>query len=97
MNLVRAIFSQKRLPKSLWAEIAKAVVYLRNRSAICQGTTTEFENLKSEITHLGYLCTLGCRVWVYIPKEKNKKLDDRSYQGIHVGYEGTNQYRVYDP
>ncbi len=32
-----------------------------------------------------------------MPKEKRKKLDDRSYQGIHVGYEGTNQYRVYDP
>ncbi len=32
-----------------------------------------------------------------MPKEKRKKLEDRSYQGIHVGYEGTNQYRVYDP
>ncbi len=32
-----------------------------------------------------------------IPKEKRKKLDKRSYQGIQVGYEGTNQYRVYDP
>ena len=34
---------------------------------------------------------------VQIPKEKRKKLDDRSYQSIDVGYEGTNQYRVYDP
>lgn len=34
---------------------------------------------------------------MHIPKEKRKKLDDRSYQGIFVGYEGTNQYCVYDP
>ncbi len=31
---VRTIFAQQRLPKSLWAEIAKAVVYLQNRSPI---------------------------------------------------------------
>ena len=97
MGPVRAILAQQKLPKSLWAEIAKAVVYLRNRSPISQGTTTAYENLKSEKPYLGHLRILGCRVWVHIPKEKRKKLDDRSYQGIHVGYEGTNQYRVYDP
>ncbi len=43
---VRAILAQQRLSKSLWAEITKAVVYFQNRSPICQGTTTEFENLK---------------------------------------------------
>lgn len=30
-------------------------------------------------------------------KKSARKLDERSYQGIHVGYEGTNQYRLYDP
>ena len=97
MGPVRAILAQQKLPKSLWAEIAKAVVYLRNRSPISQGSTTAYENLKSEKPYLGHLRILGCRVWVHIPKEKRKKLDERSYQGIHVGYEGTNQYRVYDP
>ena len=29
--------------------------------------------------------------------KKRKKLDERSYQGIHVGYEGNNPYRIYDP
>ncbi len=96
MGPIRAILAQQWLPKSLWTKIAKAVVYLRNRSPIRQGTTTAFENLKGEILYLGHLRILGCRVWVDILKEKRKKLDDRSYQGIHVGYEGTNQYRVYD-
>ncbi len=52
---------------------------------------------KCEIFYLSHLRTLGCRVWVQVPKEKRKKLDNRSYQVIHVGYEGTHQYRVYDP
>ena len=97
MGFARGILTQQKPTRSLWAEIANAVVYLRNQSPICQGTTTVFENLKGEIPYLGHFRMLGCRVWVYIPKKKCKKLDDRSYQGIHVGYEGTNQYQVYDP
>ena len=34
---------------------------------------------------------------MHISKEKRIKLDERSYQSIHVGYKSTNQYRVYDP
>ena len=97
MGLIRAIFAQQKLPKSLWAENAKVEVYLRNQSLISQGSTTVYENLKSEILYLGHLCIVGCQVWVHIPKAKQKKLDERSYQGILVGYEGTNQYKVYDP
>ena len=32
----------------------------------------------------------------YIQK-KRKKQDNRSYQGIHIGYKDTNQYWIYDP
>ncbi len=71
---IRAIFTQQRLPKSLWAETAKAVVYLQNRSPICQVITTEFENLKSERPYLGYFCTFGYQVRVHIPKKKAKSL-----------------------
>ena len=40
---------------------------------------------------------VGSRAWVHIPKEKRVKLDVRSWQGIFIGYEGKNQYRVYNP
>lgn len=29
-------------------------------------------------------------------KKKRKKLDDRFYEGIHISYEDTDQYQVYD-
>lgn len=62
MGPVRALLIHMKLPKSLWAEIAKAVVYLRNRSPIQQGTATAFENLKGEKLYLGHLRILSCRV-----------------------------------
>lgn len=43
IDSVRAIFAQQKLPKSLWAEIAKAVVYLQKESPISPGTTTAYK------------------------------------------------------
>ena len=53
--------------------------------------------MKGKKPDLSHIRVLGARAWVHIPKEKRKKLDERSWQGIHVGYEGTNQYRIYNP
>ena len=53
--------------------------------------------MKGSKPNLSHICVLSARAWVHIPKEKRKKLDKRSWQGIHVGYEDTNQYRIYDP
>lgn len=97
MGPVWALLIHMKLSKLLWAEIAKAVVYLRNCSPIQQGIATAFKNLKGEKLYLGHFCILRCRVWVHIPKKKRKKLDDWSYQSIFVRYEGTDQYCVYDP
>ena len=52
---VRAIFTQKKLFKSLWAQIAKTILYLRNRSPICHSNITIYNNLKSEKPCLGNL------------------------------------------
>ena len=40
---------------------------------------------------------VGSRALVHIQKEKRVKLDVRSWQGIFIGYEGTNLYRVNNP
>ena len=36
-------------------------------------------------------------VWVYIPKEKRKKLDKRSKKYYLIDYEGINIFRVWNP
>ncbi len=39
---------------------------------------------------------VGSQAWVHIAKENSVKLDVRSWQEIFIGYEGKNQYRVYN-
>lgn len=72
------------------------MIYLQNQSPISQSTITVYKNLKSEKSYLSHFCILRCQVWIHIPQKKCKKFDDRSYQGIHVGYEAINQYQIYD-
>lgn len=96
MSSVRSILAAMKLPKSLWSEILLAVCYLKNRSPYVNGVTP-YESLNGLRPDLSHLRVLGARASVHIPKEKRKKLDERPWQGIHVGYEGSNQYRIYDP
>ncbi len=92
----RSMLKAKRLPKSLWGEILKTSAYIKNRSPGVDDITP-YERLNNSQPFLGHLRAIGSRAWVHIPKEKRKKLDDRSWQGTLVGYEGNNQYRIYDP
>ena len=96
MSSVCLILAAMKLSKSLWSEILLAVCYLKNQSPNVDGITP-FESLNQTQPDLCHLRTLGAHAWVHIPKEKRKKLDKRSWQEIHVGYEGSNQYRIYDP
>lgn len=72
MRLVWAILAKQNLPKFLWVEITKAIVYLCNQNPIYQDTTTKFENLKSKKPYCGYLFSLRYQVWVWIFKKKKK-------------------------
>ena len=46
---------------------------------------------------LSHLRMIGCIAWVHIPKEKRKKLDERSQKCYLIGCEGTNIFRVWNP
>ena len=89
MVTVRSILKAKRLPKSLWGEVLKTTAYLKNRSPGVDDATP-YERINGIKPFLGHLRVIGARAWVHIPKEKRKKLDDRSWQGVLVGYEGNN-------
>ena len=54
-NFVLTILTQQKLLKLLWAEIAKIVVYLQNKSLISQSTTIMYKNLNGEKPYLGHL------------------------------------------
>ena len=49
---------------------------------------------KSDLTHL---CTLECKVFIILSeKQRGLKLNVRFWQGIHIEYEGSNQYCIYN-
>ena len=96
MSLVCSIFLTMKLSKSLWLETLITVAYFKNRSPSIDGITP-FEHFKGEKPNLRHLKIVGSCVWVHIPKEKRRKLDERSWQEIFVGYEGKNQYQIYNP
>ena len=83
----------------LWAEAARAAVYVQNRTShrVLENKTPEevFCDKKPEVSHLRIF---GCPVYIHIPKEKRTNLDPSGKKGIFVGYsEILNAYRIYFP
>ncbi len=95
MSSVRTILSTMKLAKSLWFKILNTVAYLKIRSPGFNGITP-FEKLQGDKPDLRHLRIVGSYAWVYIPKKNRRKLDERSWQGIFVGYKRKNQYMLYN-
>ena len=77
MSLVRSILSAMHLPKTLWDELIRTVVYLKNRSPDINGITP-YELGHHIRPNLSHLKVVGFQAWVHILKEKRVKLDVRS-------------------
>ncbi len=96
MSAVWSILSAMHLPKTLWDELIKTVAYLKNRSSGIN-SITPYKLSNHICPDLSHWKVVGSRAWVHIPKEKSIKLNICTWQGGFIGYEGKNQYRVYNP
>ena len=99
MEAARAMLHDQDLPMHLWAEAARAAVYVQNPTPhrVLENKTPEeaFSNKKPKFNHL---TIFGCLVYIHIPKEKRTKLDPSRKKGISVGYsESLKAYRIYFP
>ena len=76
MEATRAVLHDQDLPMHLWAEAAKTVMYVQNRTPhrVLENKTPEevFSSKKLEFNHRRIF---GCPVYIHIPKEKRTKLD----------------------
>ena len=98
MNGVRAMLFDSKLSRYLWSELLYTKVYQKNRSPTSRlKGITPHEAWTGEKPFLGHMRIIGCVAWVHIPKEKRKKLDERSKKCYLVGYEGTSIFRVWNP
>jgi transposase InsO family protein len=95
---IRSILAETKLPKQLWAELARAVAHLKNRSPTAAlNNRTPYEALYGKKPDVSHFVAIGTKAFVHTPKKKTKKIDSRSYEGIMVGYGGSNQYRIWVP
>jgi hypothetical protein len=95
---IRSILAEMKLPKQLWAELARAVAHLKNHSPTAAlNNRTPYEGLYGKKPDVSHFVAIGTKAFVHTLKKKTKKIDSRSYEGIMVGYGGGNQYRIWVP
>jgi hypothetical protein len=87
------------LPMHLWAEASSTFVYVQNISPhkILGNKIPEevFSEKKLEISHLR---NFGCPLFIYVLKEKRKKVEPSGKKGTFIGYSETlKAYRIYIP
>ncbi|RVW67823.1 Retrovirus-related Pol polyprotein from transposon TNT 1-94 [Vitis vinifera] len=73
LDMVRSMLSSSKLPKFLWTEALKIVVYILNRVPTKAVLKTPFELLKGWKPSLRHMRVWGCssEVRIYNPQEKN--------------------------
>jgi hypothetical protein len=99
MEAVQAMIHDLDLSMYLWAEVARTVVYVQNRSPhkVLENKTLE-EVFSGKVPEVSHLRIFGCPVYIHIPKDKRTKFDPSGKKGIFFGYSETSKaYRVYVP
>ena len=96
MEATRAMIHDQDLPMHLWAEAARTMVYVQNRTPhrVLKNKTLEevFSGKKPEVSHLRLF---DYPVYIQISKEKRTNLDPSGRKGIFVGYyESSKAYKI---
>ncbi|XP_014524367.1 uncharacterized protein LOC106780582 [Vigna radiata var. radiata] len=98
LNMVRCMLKSKGLPSFLWGEAVMTTAYVLNLSPTkrLDGVTPEegWIGVKPDVKHLkifGSLC------YKHVPEQLRKKLDDRGFPLILIGYHVTGGYKLYEP
>lgn len=94
----RSLLIDSGISRFFWGEAVQTVSFLINRSpAAALGVEkTPAEIWNGRKPDVSWLRVFGSIAYCHIPKEKRKKLDEKCWKGIFVGY-GTNGYRVWNP
>ena len=99
-SMLRNTDLSKSVRDSLWSEAIASATHIWNR-VINRGVTdaTPYEKWFGKKPDVSHIRTFGAPAFVRIPDSQRKKLDDKSWEGIFVGYDSLTDknYRVYDP
>ncbi|GAA0175180.1 hypothetical protein LIER_28410 [Lithospermum erythrorhizon] len=98
MNMVRALFTAKAMPKTIWPEAVLWTVYVLNRCptlTVKDKTPQEaWSGIKPSVEHFK---VWDCVAHAHVPKLNRSKLDSMSKTCVFLGInEGTKGYRLVD-
>lgn len=94
----RCMLIDANLSKRFWAEAVCTATHIINRLP-CRSNNgkTPYELWTGTKPDLTNMKIFGCTAMVHIPKQKRRKLDEKSTQCIFMGYSAESKaYRVYD-
>ncbi|GKB28169.1 retrovirus-related pol polyprotein from transposon TNT 1-94 [Tanacetum coccineum] len=99
MNMVRAVLSEKEVPKSFWPDAVQWANHVLNRSptTIVKDMTPEeaWSGSKPSVEHFR---VFGCIGYVHVPDVKRTKLDDKSVKCVMIGYSSESKaFKMFDP
>ncbi|KAF2295179.1 hypothetical protein GH714_031933 [Hevea brasiliensis] len=99
MNLVRAILTEKQIPKVFWPEAVQWTFHILNRSpTLAVKDKTPEEAWSGEKPSVDYFRVFGCVGHVHIPDAKRTKLEVKSTSCVFFGFSQESKgYRMYDP
>ena len=97
LSRARAALIAAKLPENLWAEAFRTAIYVINRSPTSALDRTPYEALYGVKPNLSRMHPFGWVCYAHDPKSKKKgKMAPRGFKCYFLGYEGTNQYRLWD-
>ena len=99
ITMARTMRIQANLPSNLWPELVKAAGYYINRLPTKRlGWKTPFEMAHGDKPSLSHFHPIGCKAFIHLKGiPRLKKMDPRSQIGYLVGYNSTNQWRIWEP
>ncbi len=99
VDCVRSLLQTAKLEKKFWAEALSTAVYVRNRvtSSSLPRNITPYHLWKGNSPDLSYFRVFGSKCWYVVPKNKVRKLDARSKEGLMMGYSSQSKgYKIWD-
>ena len=99
ITMARTMRIHANLPSNLWPELVKTAGYYINRIPTKSlGWKTPFELANGTKPSLAHLHPIGCKAFMHLKDiPRLKKMEPRAQIGYLVGYNSTNQWRIWEP
>lgn len=94
----RSMLFDSAVDREFWGEAIQTAAYLTNRSpcSVLDSNLTPSEVWEGTKPDVSKLRVFGSPAYCHIPKERRRKLDEKTWKGVFVGY-CANGYRVWNP